>query len=332
LDESLESYVKFQLLNQEFTFDVDVSQLPCGLNGALYFSEMDADGGMSYDTNECGAAFGTGYCDAQCPHDMKWISGEANCEEWTPSDSDENAGTGFYGSCCAEMDIWEANSITQAYTTHPCSIEHAYKCEGTECGDNAADERYDGVCDKDGCDFGSWRLGDHEYYGPGSEFKIDTTKPFTVVTQFITDDGTENGELISVRRKYVQDGNVIENSKVHWDGVDIEPYDEIGGDFCAEVKEVYGDYNHHDLLGGLKRMGDQMKNGMVLVMSLWDDHDANMLWLDSNYPLDKDPSEPGVNRGPCPEDSGVPADVEAEFPDATVIFSKVRVGDLDSTY
>ena len=74
--------------------------------------------------------------------------------------------------------------------------------------------RYDGVCDKDGCDFGSWRLGDHEYYGPGSEFKIDTTKPFTVVTQFITDDGTENGELISVRRKYVQDGNVIENSKV----------------------------------------------------------------------------------------------------------------------
>ena len=74
--------------------------------------------------------------------------------------------------------------------------------------------RYDGVCDKDGCDFGSWRLGDHEYYGPGPEFKIDTTRPFTVVTQFITDDGTANGNLISVGRKYVQDGNVIENSKV----------------------------------------------------------------------------------------------------------------------
>jgi cellulose 1,4-beta-cellobiosidase len=332
LDESLESYVKFSLLNQEFTFDVDVSNLPCGLNGALYFSEMDADGGLSYETNECGAAFGTGYCDAQCPHDLKWINGEANCNEWLPSPNDENAGTGYYGSCCAEMDIWEANSITQAYTTHPCSSEHAYRCEGTECGDNAADERYDGVCDKDGCDFGSWRLGDHEYYGPGSEFKIDTTRPFTVVTQFITDDGTENGNLISVGRKYVQDGNVIENSQVHFDGVDMEPYDAITNDFCPEIKELFDDNNHHDELGGLQRMGDQMKNGMVLVMSLWDDHDANMLWLDSNYPLDKDPSIPGVNRGPCPEDSGVPEDVETNFPDSTVIFSKIRVGDLDSTY
>ena len=38
---------------REFTFDVDVSQLPCGLNGALYFVEMDEDGGASkYPTNK----------------------------------------------------------------------------------------------------------------------------------------------------------------------------------------------------------------------------------------------------------------------------------------
>ena len=29
-----------------------------------------------------------------------------------------------------------------------------------------------------------------------------------------------------------------------------------------------------------------MDRGHVLVMSLWDDHDVNMLWLDSDYPLD----------------------------------------------
>merc|ERR1712126_405860 len=149
LDESGQKYVKFMLLNQEFSFDVDVSNLPCGLNGALYLVEMDADGGMSFSTNECGAQYGTGYCDAQCPHDMKWINGEANCEEWNPSDNDVNAGTGHYGTCCAEMDLWEANSMAQSFTTHPCEIEGQYRCEGTECGDNASDERYDGVCDKD---------------------------------------------------------------------------------------------------------------------------------------------------------------------------------------
>ncbi|KAF8517473.1 glycoside hydrolase, partial [Gautieria morchelliformis] len=41
------NYQMFHLKNQEFTLDVDVSNLPCGLNGALYLAEMDADGGLS---------------------------------------------------------------------------------------------------------------------------------------------------------------------------------------------------------------------------------------------------------------------------------------------
>lgn len=32
------TYQEFNMLAQEFTFDVDVSNLPCGLNGALYMS------------------------------------------------------------------------------------------------------------------------------------------------------------------------------------------------------------------------------------------------------------------------------------------------------
>ena len=104
-------YHPFMLLNREFTFTVDVSQLPCGLNGALYFVEMDQDGGKSkYPTNKAGARLGTGYCDAQCPHDIKYINGETNSEGWAPSPKDPSAGKGIYGTCCAEMDIWEANS------------------------------------------------------------------------------------------------------------------------------------------------------------------------------------------------------------------------------
>merc|ERR1712107_786359 len=72
--------------------------------------------------------------------------------------------------------------------------------------------------------------------------------------------------------------------------------------------------------------------GFVLVMSEWDDGAAHMLWLDSNYPPDADPSKPGVNRGPCPTDSGDPGDVEGQYPDATVTWSKIRVGTIGSTY
>jgi cellulose 1,4-beta-cellobiosidase len=59
-------YDVLRLLNQEFTFDVDVSQVSCSVNGALYLSEMSATGEAS-DLKVAGAKYGTGYCDARCP-------------------------------------------------------------------------------------------------------------------------------------------------------------------------------------------------------------------------------------------------------------------------
>lgn len=76
LDE--DEYVDFKLLNREFTYDVDTSKVPCGVNGALYFSEMAADGDMN-ELNEAGAAYGTGYCDAQCPKNT-WVAGEVSIQ------------------------------------------------------------------------------------------------------------------------------------------------------------------------------------------------------------------------------------------------------------
>jgi cellulose 1,4-beta-cellobiosidase len=59
--ESDDKYQMFNLIGKEFTFDVDVSKLPCGLNGALYFVEMAADGGKAkYSGNKAGAKYGTG--------------------------------------------------------------------------------------------------------------------------------------------------------------------------------------------------------------------------------------------------------------------------------
>lgn len=60
-----EEYEMLKLTGNELSFDVDSSALPCGMNGALYLSEMAADGGKS-SLNTAGAKYGSGYCDAQC--------------------------------------------------------------------------------------------------------------------------------------------------------------------------------------------------------------------------------------------------------------------------
>ncbi|KAI0339392.1 cellulase [Trametopsis cervina] len=321
------AYQMFKLLNQEFTFDVDMSNLPCGLNGALYLSQMDQDGGLSkYPNNKAGAKYGTGYCDSQCPHDIKFINGEANVAGWSGSASDPNAGAGNYGTCCAEMDIWEANNAAAAYTPHPCSTTGQTRCSGTDCGDDS--QRYSGLCDKDGCDFNSYRMGNKNFLGKSKT--VDTSRKFTVVTQFITSDGTSNGDLTEIRRLYVQDGKVIQNSAVNIPGMD--PVNSVTDKFCAQQKTAFGDTNYFSTKGGLKSMGTSLKAGMVLSMSVWDDHAASMLWLDSNYPTGGDPTKPGVARGACDPQSGVPTTVESQAASASVTFSNIKWGDLNSTF
>nr|CCA94937.1 putative glycoside hydrolase family 7 [uncultured eukaryote] len=321
-------YYMFQLKNREFAVTIDSSRLVCGLNGALYFVEMEADGGMaSFPTNRAGAKYGTGYCDAQCPHDMKFISGQANSEGWVPSSSDPNSGSGRYGACCMEMDIWEASSISQAYTPHPCTVNRYTRCDGVQCGDNGGD-RYRGVCDKDGCDFATYRQNQRNFYGPGGT--VNSNQPVTVITQFLTTTGTDAGDLSEIRRIYIQNGQTIRNSPVNLPG--ITAYDSITNAFCTATKNLYGDTQDFTAKGGLKAMGDSLQRGHVLALSLWDDHYANMHWLDSNYPTNGNPATPGVARGTCPITGGKPADVEAQSPNAYVVFSNIRVGTIGSTY
>ncbi|KAL4963760.1 putative 1,4-beta-D-glucan-cellobiohydrolyase [Aspergillus stella-maris] len=323
-----DTYTMFHLLNREFTFDVDVSELPCGLNGAVYFVSMDADGGVArFPTNEAGARYGTGYCDSQCPRDLKFINGVANVEGWEASDTNPNAGIGGHGSCCAEMDIWEANSISTAFTPHPCDVPGQVRCEGDGCGGTYSPDRYAGTCDPDGCDFNPFRQGNKTFYGPG--LIVDTNSPLTLVTQFLTDDGTDTGTLSEIKRFYVQDGVVIPNSESTWPA---NPGNSITTEFCEAQKELFDDIDVFTPHGGMAGMGAALEQGMVLVLSLWDDSYANMLWLDSNYPTDEDPSVPGIARGTCPIDSGIPHEVEAEHPDAFVVYSNIKFGPIGSTF
>jgi cellulose 1,4-beta-cellobiosidase len=230
--------------------------------------------------------------------------------------------------------VWESNSQAQAVTPHVCSGGAAaggsYKCQGTECGDNDKGERDKSICDKSGCDFNPYRLGETGFYGNSSSFKIDTTKPFTVVTQWITDDGTDTGNLVEIRRKYVQNGQVFENPKITVGG---KQYDSVTDDFCDTMFTTFNDTNAFGAKGGMKAMGDVMKRGMVLVMSLWDDTAVNMLWLDSvDPPVPRANAPPGAIRGPCSVDSGKPDELQRDYPAANVIYSDIKYGTIGSTY
>lgn len=103
--------------------------------------------------------------------------------------------------------------------------------------------------------------------------------------------------------------------------------------FCDQQKQVFGDRYTYKEKGGTANMAKALAQGMVLVMSLWDDHYSNMLWLDSTYPTDKNPdTDLGSGRGSCDVTSGAPADVESKSPDATVIYSNIKFGPINSTY
>merc|ERR1712050_705333 len=79
-------------------------------------------------------------------------------------------------------------------------------------------------------------------------------------------------------------------------------------------------------------MGEALDRGMVLVLSLWDDSLAHMLWLDSAYPTDAPRTQPGVVRGPCRTTSGSPDFVREKYPHASVKYMDVRIGEIGTTY
>jgi cellulose 1,4-beta-cellobiosidase len=182
---------------------------------------------------------------------------QGNVEGWKPSSNDKNAGVGNHGSCCAEMDVWEANSVSAAYTPHACSTVSQSMCQGDACGGTYSSTRYAGVCDPDGCDFNSYRQGDTTFYGRG--LTVDTSSVFTVVTQFI------GSPLTEIKRFYVQGGKLIPNSQstiANVSGNSVTPA------YCDEQKAAFGDNYSFKTKGGFSSMSSAMGVGMSLIMPI----------------------------------------------------------------
>ncbi len=217
------------------------------------------------------------------------------------------------------MDIWEANAAATALTPHTCSIQGVYACSGNDCQDGGKG----GVCDRSGCSYNAYKEGNRNFYGPNGT--VDTTRPFTVVTQFFAKpanvtvgkpaNSTEQSVLSEIRRLYLQDGKLIANVSAPA-GAEAYPAKSsnivITDEFCGN--SVF------EKLGGLKGMGEALQRGMVLIFSIWNDNGQFMNWLDSG------------NAGPCNATEGDPALILKNTPGTSVTWTNIKWGDIGSTY
>jgi cellulose 1,4-beta-cellobiosidase len=309
-------YKQFDLIGKEVSITVDMSKTECGLNGAIYLVEMDPKGDLGVGDNNAGAEYGTGYCDAQCPRDLKWIKGKANIKpKWTPIEKDpmKNIGEGGRGICCAELDLWEANKVSMQLALHPMKTDESQiVCyEDGECGSQEEGHRDVGPTDRNGCYLNPYALGAKKFYGPGTDFTINTKKPFTIVTEF----RGKSGELDGMYQYYYQDGK-----KIEFPDFGLGSGNAMTEDWCQKLVDKYDELPYFQNNGGLKQFGKAVKRGMTFVISFWDDMATNMNWLDTGA------------RGTCDPEDGDPKNLREKHPDASFAVRHMRWGPIGSTH
>mmetsp|Transcript_45969 Transcript_45969/g.127773 ORF Transcript_45969/g.127773 Transcript_45969/m.127773 type:complete len:485 (-) Transcript_45969:109-1563(-) len=236
-------YQMFDVLGSSLSFTIDLSNVPAGINAAVYFAAMDQYGwqGATYsdgNVNQAGWTRGLGYCDAQCPTDMKYTQ-------------DAGWNTGTFESCCPEMDLLEANRLSAALTPHPCTNPEPFVCDSSveECGE---------PCDGVGGDMNPFR---REGPGHGIYDLLDVTKPITITTEFPVD---PSGALTAIVQTYTDGDNSYT--------LNLTDHE------MATQKAYFNETNVFASMGGVAQMGEGMKNGMVLTMSMWT---GDLNWLDS---------------------------------------------------
>jgi len=311
-EDGIDKNTMFMLKNQEFTFDVELSTMQCGFNAALYFVGMGA--------NEGGAEKGTKYCDAQAVD----------------------------GVFCSEMDILESNTDAQQYTTHACIDACGSFSTAAECKSNGQAST---VCDQSGCGLNPFRYGpgttydtetnNANWHGVGSKFQLDSSKPFTVVTQFHA--GSAN-ELASVVRFYLQSRRRVDLPTLYvrkpTDGITMGALENpsITSDFCTDIYDRWSGQSDYE---PLRQMGKNMESGMVLAMSAWyapetykggrpsgtvpggqSGAQTGMSWLDGLNEWGS-PAKL-IKAGPCEKDT-----IDTGVHHAT--FSNIRTGDIGTT-
>lgn len=139
------------------------------------------------------------------------------------------------GQWCPEIDIMEANNAAFQATPHKCDAP-------------VGDHHYTN-CDRAGCSQNTRELGP-TVYGPGSEFIIDTRRPFSVNT-FLSAGGPGRTEFVGMHQILAQEG-----------------------------REVVLEHQNCDA-AYLDELSSTLREGMSLIFSYWGDTAETMAWMDT---------------------------------------------------
>jgi cellulose 1,4-beta-cellobiosidase len=132
-------------------------------------------------------------------------------------------------------------------------------CETSGCGGTYSDDRFAGDCDANGCDYNPYRMGNKDFYGKG--LTVDTSKKFTVVSQF---------QQNKLTQFFVQNNKKIEIPAPKWDGIPSDS-SSLTPEFCKAAPIAFGDRDRFGEIGGFDQLNAALQVPMVLVMSIWDD-------------------------------------------------------------
>lgn len=208
-------------------------------------------------------------------------------------------------------------------TSHPCKQTGPFLCNGDQCDE--LEKSGSGTCARKGCGINPFRLGAPEFYGKGQEHKVDTSRPFTVITRFFTDDNSTTGALTEIRRVYIQDGKTIPATyNLNTKALNHANISLSGVKFEGALTEGYcsaRDFDDHARLGRLKTIGQALGHGLVMVhvLSIWNSERDSMVWLDAG------------KNGPCQDGEGKPDRIAKKTPDVTVTCSNIGWSDIGST-
>jgi len=214
--------------------------------------------------------------------------------------------------------LWEANKHSGQQAIHPVDETGQIVCEwpdvsdgATPCGSQKGGERDIGPTDRNGCYINPYFMGFKKFYGPGTEYTINTNKAFAIVTEFREKDG----ELDNMVQYYYQGGEKIMMPELGY-GSD----NGMSQDSCKKILDRPGEAQYFFDHGGMPQFSKAVKNGLTMVLSFWDDMASNMNWLDSG------------ERGTCDPGDGDPAKLRVDHADARFDIRHLRWGPIGTTH